>query len=778
MQRTKMKRNPDREVSPRNKRPRSSYSDHDRDSSRDRLSPDLDRRDSRDRGGGRDKPPKQYRFDNRDFESDLSDPHRQYRSDRMSDGGYGHSLRTEARTPEYRSLIISGIPNKGPDIAIKDILYREFKKYGEMNIYVMHSGDHRVAYVNFRYPEDARAAKHSKVNKVVLFDRLVRIEPVYPKQRQRSPGRDGHPPPRDGPPDHFRDGYFMNREASPPPRGRPNYRSPVDMGPCGDLPPREFRGDFGPMSPQDGSNRRGNSEKFPYHLHHIMPEDDDKATRTLFIGNLDYNIHDAELRKIFERFGVIEEIDIKRPQRGMGNAYAFVKFINLDYAHRAKVEMSGKYIGRFHCKIGYGKVNPTTCLWVGGLGPWISHETLEREFDRFGVIHRIEWPQGKNYAYVLYDSIDAAQAACQEMRGFPLGGQDRRLRVDFADANQISNVNQSPAQSPRPAGPDADQFNDDRNGNRGFGPSNQWRNFDDRNRHPDDWRGGDNANSRNPDNVRDSDGPRGRDNWNRSGPNDRHRRRSPDNFNGTQRKHSKSPDRFYDGPRDGRDKQNRQNLSQERDGHDATDADKQKGVRSPNSRHNSSQSVREKDNSLVQDAENLNDMAKCLPVAWKGPLILKSSAFAARMHVVSGNVTIVDNLMRDPSSTETPVLTIKQRLRLDQPKLDDVGRRVTMAGEHDHCILLALPGTLQNYNDQKVQQRPLKNLVTYLKEKKAAGVISLPPYPVKDKENVGMLHAFPPCEFGYEYLRKEAPKLPPELDKDDYLVIVVVRGAA
>uniref|UniRef100_A0A803Y2H8 RRM domain-containing protein n=1 Tax=Meleagris gallopavo TaxID=9103 RepID=A0A803Y2H8_MELGA len=72
-----------------------------------------------------------------------------------------------------------------------------------------------------------------------------------------------------------------------------------------------------------------------------MPEDDQRATRNLFIGNLDHNVSEVELRRAFEKYGIIEEVVIKRPARGQGGAYAFLKFQNLDMAHRAKVAMSG-----------------------------------------------------------------------------------------------------------------------------------------------------------------------------------------------------------------------------------------------------------------------------------------------------------------------------------------------------------------------------------------------------------------------------------------------------
>lgn len=75
-------------------------------------------------------------------------------------------------------------------------------------------------------------------------------------------------------------------------------------------------------------------DKFPNYLQHITPEEDPLATRTLFAGNLEVNITDEELRRIFGRYGILEDIDIKRPPPGTGNAYAFVRFVNLDMAAR------------------------------------------------------------------------------------------------------------------------------------------------------------------------------------------------------------------------------------------------------------------------------------------------------------------------------------------------------------------------------------------------------------------------------------------------------------
>ncbi|XP_071082093.1 RNA-binding protein spenito-like [Haliotis cracherodii] len=768
-----MKRQQDRDASPRSKRSRSSYSLPDHDSIRDRLSPEFDRRE---RGGKFNKsyPPRRDDFDR----GEMDHPRKHFRNDRMMDqGGYAQS-RDQSKSHDYRSLCISSIPSKIPDPLLRDTLLQEFKKYGEMNVKITVSGDQRVAYVNFRYPEHARVAKHAKA-KLVLFDRQVRVDPVFNKRtRSNSPNSEYN----------NRDMFYghasrMGSGGSPPPPHMMGNRRGGGRGGGGDRPiqpAREFvpRGDAAAFAAaaavaaaagQPLDRPRAPNEKFPHHLDHVDPEFDDKATRTLFVGNLDVNITDGELRRIFEKYGSVEDIDIKRPQRGQGNAYAFIKFINLDCAHKSKVDMSGKYIGKFQCKIGYGKVTPTTCLWVGGLGPWVSYDTLEREFDRFGAIHRIEWPHGKNYAYVLYDGVDAATAACQDMRGWPMGGHNRRLRVDFADPNTIA-ANVSEQDSPYQEQGRGFEVGEKGGPWKGQGSDGQG----DRRSRRDDWHiaGGDPMNAyRNPDNPRDSE--RRRDDWDRlSDHSDRLRRpRSPGELGIHRSGRSRSPDR----PREfiGRDGIKDHDALRRTSGESGKECDERIG-------RNGRRLEGDKELNISDHVGSLSDLAKCLPVAWNGALILKSSSFAARMHVVSGDVTIVDNLMRDPTTTESPVLKITQRLRLDQPKLDDVGRRIQSSGAHGHCILLALPSTVQSYEDPSgsIQPRPLKNLVTYLKQKEAAGVISLPPNPSQDKNNVGVLHAFPPCSFGYSFLQKRAPQLPADPAKEDYLVVVVVLGAA
>ena len=120
------------------------------------------------------------------------------------------------------------------------------------------------------------------------------------------------------------------------------------------------------------------------------------------------------------------------------------------------------------------------------------------------------------------------------------------------------------------------------------------------------------------------------------------------------------------------------------------------------------------------------------------------------------------------------------------------------AGPSGHCILLALAGPTPSQSsgddnrsdsgtgDSNTQLRPLKSLVSYLKQKEAAGIVALSG-PERgssialnegaERDNViGVLHAFPPCEFSQKQLLKIAPHLGDDTSKEDHIVVLLVKG--
>nr|SVE71633.1 EOG090X04VI [Daphnia similis] len=688
----------------------------------------------------------------------------------------------------YKTLCVSSIHPKASDEVVKDSLYREFKKYGEVSIKLVHGAEpeDRLAYVSFRNPEDAREARHSK-QRIILYDKPAVLEPVYETSTARSTrarSRSYSPLPYRGEEERYirprspddrhrmyddRYDYSLRGYGPPPPAGMyRDYRPPpYDYPPRG---PSSYRGHsyYGagghPPVPhyERGSERGGGSrggggggaggggggggggrneegggrgdrnhdryenkkDRFPNYLHHIPPEEDPLATRTLFAGNLEINITEEELRRIFGNYGIVEDVDIKRPPPGTGNAYAFVRFENLDQANRCKVELSGQYIGKFQVKIGYGKATPTTRIWVGGLGSWTSLAQLEREFDRFGAIKKIEYNKGDTSAYILYETIEAAQAAVQDMRGFCLGGPDRKLKTDFVDTNPPT------AHPPTAKSKGSSSSYDAATARSGAG---------------EDYAGSET-------------------NWN-NGDDPNYRTGSSRTGRGNRSGYEKRPNAYRGSGAEGDDWPANSSRRPPPDEFDSARG----GSRSPSNERRTDEGGR------FTGYRTLAEVARRSPSNWTGALVLKNSFFPTKLHVTSGEASIADLLLHDEKNQ--PHLRITQRLRLDPPKLEDVSRRVSASASH--AIFLGLPGSTGGASSPTsdeaagVQNRPLRNLVTYLKQKEAAGVISLAN---KNADVTGVLYAFPPCQFAADLLRRAAPSLTDETLKDDHLVIVVVKA--
>ncbi|NXV74661.1 RBM15 protein, partial [Atlantisia rogersi] len=602
----------------------------------------------------------------------------------------------------------------------------------------------------------------------------------------------------------------------------------------------------------------------------ISPEDDQRANRTLFLGNLDITVSESDLRRAFDRFGVITEVDIKRPGRGQTSTYGFLKFENLDMAHRAKLAMSGKVLLRNPIKIGYGKATPTTRLWVGGLGPWVPLAALAREFDRFGTIRTIDYRKGDSWAYIQYESLDAAQAACTHMRGFPLGGPDRRLRVDFADTEHRY---QQPYLQPLPLPPpahyelvaEAAAFGAHRGAppdplrgardrtppllyrdrDRDLYPETEWvpplpsvRDRSNRaaaydpleslERRRDSWSlerdrgerelGGSSRDQprkrrlaedggrhldRSPDSER-SSSSRKRHCLATTSPPDR----SPELLGGRER-YSSDPERsssrllLLERPspvrelrrgsleRGQNEKRDRKNSTERERKHRASATAAAQECKSPAKKDERATEgggggsrLKPPPQKQQQDGASQAGGAPKLCLAWQGMLLLKNSNFPSNMHLLQGDLGVASSLLVEGATGgKVAQLKITQRLRLDQPKLDEVNRRIKVAGPNGYAILLAVPGASDGRSAAGAAeatttstQRPLRNLVSYLKQKQAAGVISLPVGGNKDKENSGVLHAFPPCDFSQQFLDSTAKAL--AKSEDDYLVMIIVRGAS
>lgn len=182
--------------------------------------------------------------------------------------------------------------------------------------------------------------------------------------------------------------------------------------------------------------------------------------------------------------------------------------------------------------------------------------------------------------------------------------------------------------------------------------------------------------------------------------------------------------------------------------------------------------------------KNLSEYAQTLQLGWNGLLVLKNSCFPTSMHILEGDQGVITGLLKDHTSgSKLTQLKIAQRLRLDQPKLDEVTRRIKQGSPNGYAVLLATQATPSGPGTEGMptvepglQRRLLRNLVSYLKQKQAAGVISLPVGGSKGRDSTGMLYAFPPCDFSQQYLQSALRTLG-KLE-EEHMVIVIVRDTA
>ncbi|XP_013368154.1 PREDICTED: putative RNA-binding protein 15B [Chinchilla lanigera] len=538
------------------------------------------------------------------------------------------------------------------------------------------------------------------------------------------------------------------------------------------------------------------------------------AQHNLFVGHPGHMVSERELRRACGKFGVVEEGDGTTPARGQGAARAFL-FRSLDMAHRAQAAAAGRGIGRSPEESGHGRASPTTRLRVGGLGPGTSLAALAREFDRFGIIRSIDHVKGDNFAYIQYESLDAARVACAKMRGFPLGGPRRRLRVDFAKAEE---TRYPPRYPPAPLPVDYELLADGCTRRpaldadlRAQDKTHPYLHLErDRTFLEGDWTG-----PRKGADCRPSLG----------GPGGSVRSRSGERWAGDRARGLSKP--WEDRPEDSRGRTApcaykegswTQGFGQQYDcegshagagatesgsaslsggrgaaewGHhlhrEAPESFYRKKTRERECSYGTPEAEPQPQEESKQEPKKLktlSEYAQTLQLGWQGLLVLKNSCFPISLYVLEGDQGVISGLLRDQTSgSRLTQLRMTQRLRLDQPKFDEVTRRIGRGRARGYAVLLATqsvssgPGTEgMPAVEPGLQRRLLRNLVSYLKGKQAAGVISLPVGGPKGRPCEGMLYAFPPCHFSEQYLQSALQTLG-KLE-EEHMLVVIVTGSA
>ena len=764
---------------------------------------------------------------------------------------------------EY-SLRASNIHFKLPDGEVKTTLFRDFRRFGYINVKVLGFGKERHAFVNFAHEDDARKAL-CEMQEVMFHSRPLHLE--WSKSTlNRFPdlANSGVGSTEGGSGLNKRRGRVHEDEAFED-YGQEHDGEHYSSRSARDVSYRNSGSTSRSAHHTPHSSQRSHSHHTtPSQSHHssggdakaVVPVIDPSATRTLFVGNLEQDITERELRDLFGPYGRIESVDIKL-QRSTGTAYAFVKFLTINDAINAKNDMHGRQYGEFRLKIGFGRGSPSAKVWIGNLTSYADMSEVRHQLDRFGLIRRVDYVNGDNHAFVHFDSLDAAQAAVSALSGFRMRS-GKPVKIDLSRPAHLR--------------AELEEFESDTHTNRSShaniteetsgGFRRSVKNHESKSHHYDDSSGtngshsavvqsGSNYRTQSRGNRIVSQSPsrggksRVYERSGRNGPRKRPHSPSDETYeSGGYRQHGDDDDELNgdvlyrpkrsrngleshhghhrksgDGHKDrssfsslepmdvGSDPADPRRKTFERKESDSGDKKKPMEPDIARTRMTSSDMITSDTALKLSDStepispdsdsksmkldstnpEKLADLAKAFPIAWRGNLVLKNTGFPSRMHLVGGDPAVAEMLLRSKDGKDDlSALRITQRLRLEPPRLEEVNKRMSSAGPSGHCILLALPvptpsqSSPERSNDSGLQLRPLRSLVSYLKQKEAAGIVALSSSDggeaVAEKDAIGVLHAFPPCEFSQNQLLKIAPYLGNEPSKEDHIVVLLVKG--
>ncbi|KAK9863604.1 hypothetical protein WJX84_000557 [Apatococcus fuscideae] len=178
------------------------------------------------------------------------------------------------------------------------------------------------------------------------------------------------------------------------------------------------------------------------------------SDRPVFCGNFEYGATPREIERLFDRYGVIDRIDMK-------TGFAFVYMKDDRDAEDAIRALDRREFGyrRRRLRVEWAKgdgdvkrredlrrrqTKPTTTLFVVNFDVENTTERdLERHFEQFGKLTRVQIK--RNYAFIQYDEVESATKAVDNCHLSRLAG--RTISVEYvareADGRRIEDDSRS-----------------------------------------------------------------------------------------------------------------------------------------------------------------------------------------------------------------------------------------------------------------------------------------------------------------------------------------------
>jgi len=158
----------------------------------------------------------------------------------------------------------------------------------------------------------------------------------------------------------------------------------------------------------------------------------------VFVGDLSPEIDNKMLREAFAPFGHISDVKVIRDLQTLkSKGYGFVSYVDREDAERAIEEMNGQWLGRRAIRTNWAtrkpgnltldeimaQASPTnTTVYVGGVGGNTNDDDLRQVFIKYGHVIEVRVFRQQGYAFVRYESKEAAGQAIYNVNNTEING--------------------------------------------------------------------------------------------------------------------------------------------------------------------------------------------------------------------------------------------------------------------------------------------------------------------------------------------------------------------
>uniref|UniRef100_A0A5K3FSZ7 Heterogeneous nuclear ribonucleoprotein A/B n=1 Tax=Mesocestoides corti TaxID=53468 RepID=A0A5K3FSZ7_MESCO len=177
----------------------------------------------------------------------------------------------------------------------------------------------------------------------------------------------------------------------------------------------------------------------------FVQDDSDDDVRKLFVGGLSWETKDDDLQTYFSQWGNVTRCIIKVDRyTGNSRGFGFVTFENEDSVNKVLSVGEHRLMGK---RIDPKRAKPSRevmkKIFVGGIDPELTEESIKEYFGQFGQVESLDLPfdsqkkKRKHYIFVSFSTEAAARKAIAKERQEIHGRQcDVRVAVTKDQANK------------------------------------------------------------------------------------------------------------------------------------------------------------------------------------------------------------------------------------------------------------------------------------------------------------------------------------------------------